>query len=561
MTDFRNYVHPYSVKKAFSKKAAYFCSEFAIDQSLKIYSGGLGYLAGSHMRSAYQLKQAMVGIGILWKYGYYDQERDDQGYMVPKFTEKKYDFLEDTGIQFEITINNHPVKVKALYLPPKKFGSAPLFLLTTDIPENDFLAQSISHRLYDSNLDTKIAQYQLLGIGGAKLLEEIGFKAEVCHLNEAHGLPAAFYEMSKGKTLEEVRDKFVFTTHTPVAAGNEKHNIFTLERMGFFSGVSLEEVRKISGIHNEIFDQTLVSLRVSRRANGVSRLHGEVARSMWNPYPGIADIGHITNSQNKKYWADKDLQACLIKENVKCLKQRKRKLKEVLFAEVERQTGKKFSPDVLTIVWARRFAGYKRADLLLQDYDRFTTMLSRPERPVQVIWAGKPYPLDHSAISTFNNIIYKSRGIENAAVVTGYELALSKLLKQGSDIWFNTPRVPREASGTSGMTAAMNASVNVSTNDGWIPEFAKHEHNAFVVPVANPRWSEEEVDNFDRDNFFRILDEEIIPIYYEQPEKWWEIVVNSMTEVVPYFDSDRMATQYYDMLYASRKKKAAKLAV
>ena len=558
-TNFSSFKHPYTIKKAFDKKVAYFCMEFAIDQSLKIYSGGLGYLAGSHMRSAHDLGQAMIGIGILWKYGYYDQGRDADKFMKPYFVEKSYSFLEDTGIQFSIDVNRHPVQVKVYYLPPNVFGSAPLFLLSTDFEENDFLARSICHRLYDSNVEAKVAQYLLLGVGGAKLLEHLNFKPEVFHLNEAHGLPAAFYEYSKHKSLEKLRQQFVFTTHTPVAAGNEKHDFYLLNKMGFFSGLDHKEVKEISGIKNEVFDQTLVALRVSGLANGVSRLHGEVARSMWSPYADTAPITHVTNSQNKKYWVDPTLDKALKKNDNEALVNRKLELKRELFKEVANQTGKILDENLCTIVWARRFAGYKRANLLAQDVDRFHRLITNTKYPVQIIWAGKPYPMDYDAISMFNQLIHLSNQYPNLAVLTGYELNLSKLLKQGSDIWLNTPRVPREASGTSGMTAAMNASVNFSTNDGWIPEFAKDGKNAFVVPVANPRWSLHEVDDFDRNNCYRSLEEEILPIYYDEPKAWWTIVKNSMSEVVPFFDSDRMATEYYESMFkkVGKKKKVA----
>ena len=557
--DFTKFKHPYKIKKAFAKRSAYFCMEYAIDQSLKIYSGGLGYLAGSHMRSAHDLGQAMIGIGILWKYGYYDQGRDKDQFMKPFFVEKTYSFLENTGIQYSIIVNNAPVQVKVMYLPPSVFGSAPLFLLTTDIEENDYLSRCICNRLYDSNVETKVAQYQLLGIGGAKLLEHLNYQPEVFHLNEAHGLPAAFYEYKKHKSLEQLRSQFVFTTHTPVAAGNEKHDVYLLQKMGFFSGLDSETVRDISGIKNEVFDQTLVALRVSGLANGVSRLHGEVARSMWSPYPDTAPITHVTNSQNKKYWVDPTLEKSLVNNDDLGLIERKLELKRNLFQEVANQTGKLFNEHKLTIVWARRFAGYKRANLLAQDIERFHRLIHNSKYPVQIIWAGKPYPMDYNAISMFNQLIHLSNQHENLAVLTGYELNLSKLLKQGSDIWLNTPRVPREASGTSGMTAAMNASVNFSTNDGWIPEFAKHGKNSFVVPVANPRWSQHEVDNFDRDNCYRSLEEEILPTYYDRPKDWWTIVKNSMNDVIPFFDSDRMATEYYENLFTKigNKKKVA----
>ena len=203
--NFQSFKVPYPVNERYEKRVAYFSMEFAIHQPLKIYSGGLGFLSGSHLRSAYELRQNLVGIGILWKYGYYDQTRNQDQTLQVTWMEKIYSFLEDTGIQFQITIHEHPVWVKAMYLPPHVFNSAPLFLLTTDVAENDYISQTITHRLYDANVATKVAQFILLGVGGAKLLDEIGFKPEVYHLNEAHGLPAAFYLYNKfNRNIEEV---------------------------------------------------------------------------------------------------------------------------------------------------------------------------------------------------------------------------------------------------------------------------------------------------------------------------------------------------------------------
>lgn len=189
---FENFKVPYEVDKNYEKKAAYFSMEFAIHQPLKIYSGGLGFLSGSHFRSAYELKQNMIGIGILWKYGYYDQERNQDQTLDVAWNEKLYSFLEDTGIKFQILVHDAPVWVKAYYLAPETFKTAPLFLLSTDLPENDYVSQTISHKLYDANVATKVAQFILLGVGGAKLIDLLGFNPEIYHLNEAHGLSAAF---------------------------------------------------------------------------------------------------------------------------------------------------------------------------------------------------------------------------------------------------------------------------------------------------------------------------------------------------------------------------------
>ena len=199
---FTNFKVPFQVDSKYSKKSAYFSMEFAVHQPLKIYSGGLGFLSGSHMRSAYELKQNLIGIGILWKYGYYDQARNQDQTLQVQWNEKIYNFLEDTGIKFQITIHEHPVWVKALYLNPETFNTAPLFFLSTDVPENDYVSQTICHRLYDANVATKVAQFILLGVGGAKLIDELGFNPDVYHLNEAHAISAAFYLHKKFGNIE-----------------------------------------------------------------------------------------------------------------------------------------------------------------------------------------------------------------------------------------------------------------------------------------------------------------------------------------------------------------------
>jgi starch phosphorylase len=551
--DFKNYTMPFSINKDYSKKVAYFSMEFAIDQALKIYSGGLGFLAGSHMRSGYNLKQDLVGIGILWKFGYYDQARNHDQTLNPTWTKKMYSFLEDTGIKFQIDIHDAPVWVKVWYLSPETFKTAPIFLLSTDVPENDHISKTICHRLYDANESTKLAQYILLGKGGAKLLDELNLERDIYHLNEAHGLPAAFYLLRKyGGDLQKVKEKLVFTTHTPEEAGNEKHNAYHCHQMSYFSGYSLNEVKAIEGEDDDMFNHSLCALRMARIANGVSQLHGVVSNEMWGKYPNICEIKAITNAQDYKYWADKPLYNARDEREDEEFDFRKKYLKKRTFRIVADQCGKLFDSNVFTMVWARRFAGYKRADLLLQDKERFTKLLSNKKYPVQIIFAGKPYPMDYSAISTFNNLVEESKNHKNMAVLTGYELALSKSLKQGSDVWLNNPRVPREASGTSGMTASMNASVNLSTDDGWIPEFAKNGVNSFVVPKADyANMSVYDVDHYDMNKLYDILENEILPMYYDRPNEWRQVVKNAMDDVKVQFNSDRMADEYYKLIYNS----------
>jgi starch phosphorylase len=550
MTNFSNYHVPYQADERYSKRVAYFSMEFAVHQPLKIYSGGLGFLSGSHLRSAYELKQNLIGIGILWKYGYYDQARNQDQTLQVTWMEKIYSFLEDTGIKFQILIHDAPVWVKAYYLNPETFNTAPLFLLSTDLPENDYVSQTITHRLYDANVATKVAQFILLGVGGAKLVDELGFSPDLYHLNEAHGVSAAFYLLNKFKSLEMVRKHLVFTTHTPEEAGNEKHDIYLCHKMTYFCGLSIDEVRRITGIQDDQFNHSLVALRFAHLANGVSRLHGQVAREMWSKYEGICPIISITNAQNFRYWADKQLYRAMEENNDWAFDDRKKYLKKRAFEVVADQTGKLFNANVFTIVWARRFAGYKRADFLTQDHERFERLLSNQRYPVQIIWAGKPYPADYPAISQFNNLVHISKKYNNVAVLIGYELGLSKRLKQAADVWLNNPRVPREASGTSGMTAAMNGAVNFSTDDGWIPEFIDHGHNGFVVPKADyANMNVHDQDAYDLNKIYEILENQILPMYYDNQDTWKQIIKNGMRDVRFEFESNRMAHQYYELLY------------
>lgn len=539
----------YTPAKEYSKPVAYFSMEFAIDQALKIYSGGLGFLAGSHMRSAYELRQNLVGVGMLWKFGYYDQERSGDGAMKKELVQKRYSFLTDTGIVFPVTIHDSTVYVKAYLLKPEVFNTAPIFLLSTDIEQNDYLSRTITNRLYDPNQSTRIAQSIVLGIGGAKLMEILDLKRDIYHMNEGHSLPLCFYLYSKYNDMSEVHKRVVFTTHTPEEAGNESHDFDLLHEMSFFNGLSTEEVKSIVTIENNKLNYSLAALQFAKIANGVSKMHGEVSREMWATYDNICEITHITNSQNKKYWKDDVLEHALEKNDNKLLDFRKKELKKALFKIVADQTGKLFDENVLTIVWARRFAGYKRADLLFSDAEKFDELINNKEMPVQIIWAGKPYPEDTGAVELFNHLFHETKDIPNVAVLTGYELGLSAALKKGSDVWLNNPRLFREASGTSGMTAAMNGSINFSIPDGWIPEFAKHGHNSFLIKPADRKLSIKEQDATERDTLFKVLTGEVLPMYYNKYEKWLEIMKNAMKEIVPPFESGTMAANYYKKLF------------
>jgi starch phosphorylase len=537
--------HPYKPAKEYNKKAAYFSMEFGIDQALKIYSGGLGFLAGSHMRSGYELKQNMIGVGMLWKYGYYDQARNEDQTLRTDFVEKTYNFLEDTGIEVEVKLHDNPhVKVRAYVLKPEIFGTVPIYLLSTDVEGNDFLSRTITNHLYDANEVTRVSQSIVLGIGGAKVVEALG-GADVYHLNEGHALPAFYYLKDQGVK----KNQLVFTTHTPEKAGNEERDARHLNRCGFFGRTYSEQELGKEMVNNGMINYTVAALRMAKKANAVSKLHAKVSKVMWKEYDRTCSIVPITNAQNQKFWMDPTVEKAWKKKNDKAYQKRKKELKKDLFTEVVNQTEKMFDPEVLTFVWARRFAGYKRADMLLHDLDRFHKMLTNAKYPVQIIWAGKPYPMDYYAIDIFNHLVNFSKQYPNLAVLVGYEIDLSRQLKCGSDVWLNTPRITREASGTSGMTAAMNGSVNVSINDGWIPEFGKNGKNCFVLPEVDPNLPYWEQDQMDAENLYEMLEKEVIPTYYDKPEKWQEIVFKGMDDVIPEFTSARMADEYYKKMF------------
>ena len=542
---YSEWYHPYKPAKEYEKKAAYFSMEFGIDQALKIYSGGLGFLAGSHMRSGYEMKQNMIGIGMLWKYGYYDQARNEDQTLRTDFVEKTYNYLEDTGIEVEVKLHDNPhVKVRAYVLKPEIFGTVPIYLLSTDVEGNDFLSRTITNHLYDANEVTRVSQSIVLGIGGAKVVEALG-GADVYHLNEGHALPAFYYLKDRGVK----KNQMVFTTHTPEKAGNEERDARHLNRCGFFGRTLSEKELGSEMVNNGMINYTVSALRMAKKANAVSKLHAKVSKEMWKDFGRTCNIIPITNAQNQKFWMDETIEKAWKKKNATAYRKRKLELKQELFTEVVNQTEKMFDPEVMTFVWARRFAGYKRADLLLHDLERLHKMLTNEKYPVQIIWAGKPYPMDYYAIDIFNHLVNFSKQYPNLAVLVGYEIDLSRKLKCGSDVWLNTPRITREASGTSGMTAAMNGSVNVSINDGWIPEFGKNGKNCFVLPEVDhnlPYW---EQDHMDAVNLYEMLENEVIPTYYDAPEKWQDVVFKGMDGVIPKFTSHRQADEYYKKLF------------
>ncbi len=541
---------PYTINPSFTKKVAYFCMEYGIHQPLKIYAGGLGFLAGSHLRSAFELRQNFIGIGILWKYGYYDQVRKQDQTMDVLFEEKNYGFLIPTNIKFTIKVSKHEVWVTAYYLPSEIFDTAPLFLLSTDLPENDYLSKTISDKLYDANPETRIAAAILLGEGGVKLLEAIKWEPEIYHLNESHALPLAFYLYNKSRNSKEVKNKLVFTNHTPEEAGNQKTNLSLLEKMGFFCDIPITEIKEITESNNDELNHTLTALLLSKKANGVSKKHLETLCKIWKRNGNICSLISITNAQNYTFWHNENMYQAVEKKQDDEILKIKQKGKQELFEIVADQCGKIYDKNICTIIFAKRFAGYKRPDLFFHDIEKFHQLVTNKQRPVQIIWAGKPYPMDYPSIGIFDKIVNICKTYTNCSILVGYEISLSKIFKQGADVWLNVPRMTHEASGTSGMAAAMNGAVNVGLPDGWFPEFAKDKINSFIIPPCDVNLPEHIQDDKDAASLYQLLEKDILPMYYDYPKKWLAIVKNGLTDIVPEFESNRMATEYYERLYS-----------
>ncbi len=486
----------------------------------------------------------MVGVTMLWSYGYYDQRIAQDGQVEVAYIRKYYDFLKDTNATTEVEIFGEKVKVKAYLVEPELFGACPVYLLTTDIEGNSDWAKSISHKLYDGNEKIRIAQETVLGVAGVRILQQIGYNFDVVHMNEGHALPAAFELLRQyNGNLEEVKKKTVFTTHTPVAAGNEVHWVDTLMEGGFFAGCSREKAVELGG---ENFSLTVAALRMSRIANAVSQLHGLVANKMWEWVDGRCPIRAITNAVNLHYWQDERIKKADTPEKLLAVK---REMKEELFEYVANVAGKRFDPDVLTITWARRFADYKRAWLILMDNDRITRLLD--ENKIQIIFAGKFHPDDVMGKEMFNKLLNRSHSLKNVVVLPGDELELSGKLKRGSDIWLNTPLRPFEASGTSGMSANANGALHLSTYDGWTVEGTFDGINGYTIeyPELDDEMPWEERHWKDHECMMNKIENEIIPTYYENKAEWARLMQQAIRTSEAYFNSDRMVVEYYNRLY------------
>ena len=540
-------------------KIAYFSAEIGISAKLPTYSGGLGVLAGDHIKAAADAELPMCAVTLLYKEGYFKQRLDDDGNQTevyPRFDPNP--LLKKLPIKFTLPLRKRDVWIQVYEYRHKGLTGheIPIYFLDTNLEENFHDDQVITMRLYSGDKDHRILQEAILGFGGIKLLDELQYTdIETYHMNEGH---ASFIVMQLLRKFngnhEEVKKRCHFTTHTPVAAGHDEFAIQRCERL--LDGLLWEDLSKIKSIQKQRLNMTELGLHFSRSANGVSKLHGEVAQDQFPDYK----IGHVTNGVYHPYWVGKEFRevfddrlpgwrkdsnrllnigAILPEELVKAHQSHK----DFLLGYANSQTQMALSNDVLTIGFARRAAGYKRASLIFHDLERLTEI---GRGKIQIIFAGKAHPADDDGKSIIYNLIQNAKklfGTIKVIYLENYNLWLGRLITSGVDVWLNTPRRPNEASGTSGMKAALNGIPNLSILDGWWAEACKHRENGWGIGT-----SEIVDDETAANHLYELLEKEVVPIFYNDQEKWVSLMVESIKTGVN-FTAYRMIKDYREKYY------------
>jgi starch phosphorylase len=578
-------------------------------------------LSGDHLKSASDLGLPLVAVGLLYRQGYFNQTIDADGFQQHIYTH--YDFTRlpvrpaagPTGRQVVVRVPLPGREVSAkVWLA--QVGRVPLLLLDTDIPQNDPSDRPITSILYVRGREMRLIQELVLGVGGVKALDALGIEPEVWHLNEGHSALLQVERMAMGATpgkvdfaaaVEQVKADTVFTTHTPVPAGNEvfdrdlvcKYLDPWAEALGTDCGTIMDLGNENQAAAGQPFNMTAFALRTSREANGVSKLHGEVSNDMWRHlYPGAGPgdhpIGSITNGVHIHTWLGMDLLELFNrhlglgwKDRLETAEEwrpvyeipddemwqahmnQKRRLARFVRVRLRAQFARHgYGPDelreleewldedVLTIGFARRFATYKRADLLFRDMHRLRNLVSSTERPVQIILAGKAHPADRPGQELIQHIFQISRSPEfqgRVVFLENYDMRVGRALVQGVDLWLNNPVRPMEASGTSGQKAAMNGALNFSVLDGWWPE-AFDGKNGWTIGQPKTYHDRDVQDREDSLSLYNTLEKEIVPLYYERngsgiPQEWVRRMKHSMATVTPAFSADRMVRDYCEAIY------------
>ncbi|MFP5213212.1 MAG: alpha-glucan family phosphorylase [Acidobacteriota bacterium] len=536
-------------------KIAYFSMEVGLSEHIPTYSGGLGILAGDHIKSAADLNVPLIAVTLLYKRGYFIQNVDPMGYQ-----EENYPYFDPRAfmepLPFKVTI---PIEGRNVHIGVWKYnrigisGRVPIYFLDTDLPINAPEDRLITQYLYGGDSHTRICQEAVLGIGGYMVLKKLEPGVTTYHMNEGHAvfLTLALLKEFNGNE-EKVRQNCVFTTHTPVPAGHDK---FSYDLANQVLGDYLPpNIRNLAG--QDLLNTTILALNLSRAANGVSELHGEISRQM---FPGY-DIGHITNGVHHLSWTGPEFQALYdeylptwrqhpqalgeaMKIPDEAVHQAKLTAKKRLISYVNSVSGAGFTEELLTITFARRAAAYKRATLIFADIE-FLLNLSLDR--VQFIFAGKAHPQDEPGKRLLQEIIHVGKQYEKKlrlVFVPNYSIWLGSLLTAGTDVWLNTPRRPREASGTSGMKVCFNAGVNMSVLDGWWREACRNRINGWAIGD-----DEDQTDEDAAADLYQDLDD-MVTTYYANPKQWMSIMKHSIADITPVFNTHRMVLDYLHKYY------------
>ncbi len=601
---------------------AYFSFEFGLHESLMVYAGGLGVLSGDHLKEASDLGIPLVATGFVYTYGYFSQRISEDGWQQAENVPVDFNSLPLISLLDE---EKAPLKI-SIDLPGRKVfarifelnvGRVKLYLLHTNIPENDPNDRQLTDRLYISDLELRISQEILLGMGGVRALRKMGYAPTSWHMNEGHSafltLERAMEYIEKGKTFDEaadiIKETNIFTTHTPVPAGNDEFPLWLIDK--YFVqvwpelGLSRDDFIDIAKIKQswggDAFSMPILALKLSEFRNGVSELHGQVARKMWSflwpeKEPEDVPITHITNGIHTETWLARRMGILFSRylgsdwadhiddpglwaqvENIpdeevwRVRRHLKRKLVAYIISRARKQWqtaqvhpvqtiagGVLLDPYALTIGFARRFATYKRANLILRDYERLIRIVTNERMPVQFIFAGKAHPADEPGKQMIQEVY---RAVKDArfggrmAFLEDYDMNIARYMVQGVDVWLNTPRRPREASGTSGEKAALNGVLNFSILDGWWREGFNGRNGWAIGDDTTESASLEEQDAADALSLYDILEKEIIPLYYEQrsadnlPAEWIARVKESIRTLAGQFSMRRMVKEYMTRLY------------
>ena len=528
---------------------AYFCMEFGLHESFPIYAGGLGVLAGDFIKSAHDLKLPMVAVTLRWEHGYGTQRIGADG--MPYYQEgPAYDssFLTETGVRVRIRVRGQEVPCRVWVTD--RFGHVPLFLIEPYREQDRW----ITRRLYEAGTDTRIAQEMLLGIGGVRALNWLGIPISTYHFNEGHAVFAGvemIAERMEGTNVSfpeawaEVRKRIVFTTHTPVEAGNEEHSLKDLRRMGACLQLSGGEMRALGG---DPFNMTIAGLRLARKANAVAALHGETARDMWKHVANAAPITHVTNGVHPGTWQSHAIRDSAA--DARRLWATHSSLKAELLEEVAKRNGVTVDPTALLVGFARRAATYKRGDLVLRDPERLTKLLDY--HPLVILFAGKAHAADEAGQKVIARIVKAQAQFPGRVLfLENYDMELARYMVRGCDVWLNNPVRPLEASGTSGMKAAMNGALNVSILDGWWPEGCEHGVNGWAIGDETAGDDEQ-----DAESLYSVFENEVLPAW-EDRDGWVRKMQASIQMGVTQFSSDRMVREYFELMYADGEVPAA----